>query len=421
MAAGGRGKSTRGRVGGSSQSSNPNSATQSVTQSKSRRPSQYPPSTKSQKTPTQTTKTPTPPLQHSPSVSEQPPLVRRKQLPALRQHQVPPLQEQPVETPIPEQQFIPLHQNPNYEEEDEVDDGEEVGDEVELLDRLLALPRRQYLPILSKEPIPGVETLWFNRHNGKLSRVISGIFRRKFDGPYISWKVTPIATQERYFRNFARKYYWDQGVTELVKEGSLVIAKKRMKGIVSQAKKSGEQPPWIGDTLWKQMWVHWNTEDAIQKSETASNCRNSNRGGLGVHKHLAGQKPFVQVHQEMEEKLKRRVSYGEVFMKTHIRADGSFVDQKSQHVGEAYVKMLEEMMFEIDEDGPQISGNSSQHSTHLRSTLIKRMRSFLRWQRESFWPWITWGDSEQKKKDRDLCELFINGCKASRAAAAQDV
>ncbi|KAL9840522.1 putative transposase, Ptta/En/Spm, plant [Arabidopsis thaliana] len=108
-------------------------------------------------------------------------------------------------------------------------------------------------------------------------------------------------------------------------------------------------------------------------------------------------------------------------MKTHIRADGSFVDQKSQHVGEAYVKMLEEMMFEIDEDGPQISGNSSQHSTHLRSTLIKRMRSFLRWQRESFWPWITWGDSEQKKKDRDLCELFINGCKASRAAAAQDV
>jgi len=47
------------------------------------------------------------------------------------------------------------------------------------------------------------------------------------------------------------------------------------------------------------MWVHWNTEDAIQKSETASNCRNSDRGGLGVHKHLAGQKYFVQVHQEM--------------------------------------------------------------------------------------------------------------------------
>ena len=79
----------------------------------------------------------------------------------------------------------------------------------------------------------------------------------------------------------------------------MVIAKTRMKRIVSQAKKSGEQPPWIRDTLWKQMWVHWNTEDAQLKSETASNCRNSDRGGLGVHKHLAGQKSFVQVHQEM--------------------------------------------------------------------------------------------------------------------------
>ena len=42
-----------------------------------------------------------------------------------------------------------------------------------------------------------------NRHKGKLSRVITGIFWRKFDGHYFSWKVTPIATQERYFRNFA--------------------------------------------------------------------------------------------------------------------------------------------------------------------------------------------------------------------------
>jgi len=36
-----------------------------------------------------------------------------------------------------------------------------------------------------------------------MSKVISTIFRTKFDGPYFSWNVTPIATQERYFRNFA--------------------------------------------------------------------------------------------------------------------------------------------------------------------------------------------------------------------------
>ncbi|CAD5324542.1 unnamed protein product [Arabidopsis thaliana] len=210
--------------------------------------------------------------------------------------------------------------NPVLEEDPNVD-------YQDLLDSLLALPSRQHLPLLSEKPIPGVETLWFNRHKGKLSRVIAGIFWRKFDGPYFSWKVTPIHIQERYFRNFA-----DSGITELVKEGFLVIAKNRMKGIVSQAKKSGSQPPWIRDKLWGRMWEHWNTEDAIEQSENASHCRNSTRGGLGVHKHVAGQKSFVQVHQEMEERLKRLVTFGEVFIATHTRADGTFVDQKSQQV-----------------------------------------------------------------------------------------
>ncbi|ESQ29768.1 hypothetical protein EUTSA_v10024099mg [Eutrema salsugineum] len=36
----------------------------------------------------------------------------------------------------------------------------------------------------------------FNRGSGKLSRVIAGIFRRKFDGAYYSWLVTLIDVQE---------------------------------------------------------------------------------------------------------------------------------------------------------------------------------------------------------------------------------
>jgi len=37
-----------------------------------------------------------------------------------------------------------------------------------------------------------------------------------------------------------------------------------------------------------------------------------------------------------------------------------------------------------------------------------------RWQREPFWPWISCGDTEQKKKERELCELvYINCCAAS--------
>ena len=149
----------------------------SVTHSNRIRPSQYQPATRPHKSPPQTIQTPTPARSHSQSGSQQPPLIRRKQQqPLACQHQIPYLQEQPSQDP-PETQFIPNHQNPNnHEEEDGEEDGdefkEEDGEEVdeeeqnpnvdyqELLDRLLALPGRQQLSVLSQEPIPEVETLW---------------------------------------------------------------------------------------------------------------------------------------------------------------------------------------------------------------------------------------------------------------------
>ncbi|XP_010506993.1 PREDICTED: uncharacterized protein LOC104783546 [Camelina sativa] len=198
-------------------------------------------------------------------------------------------------------------------------------------------------------------------------------FWRKFDGPYYSWKVTPQHIQERYFTTFARKYNWDIGITELVKEGFLKIAKSRMKGIVSQVRRSGVQPPWIGDKVWPIMCEYWNTPDAMERSENASHCRNSDRGGLGVHKHLAGQKSYVQIHQEMEEELGRPVSLVEVFLKTHTRPDGSFVDQKAKQVAETYEKTIEDRQTDMDNDGP----DCSESSTHRTLSLEERNEIFL--------------------------------------------
>ena len=103
MVGGGKGKSSRGRgrgresapkakvfhgknplgrgseVGSSSQSSNPNSATLSFTHSNRSRPSQYPRATRPQKSPPQTTQTPTLACSQKQSSSQQPPLIRRKQ------------------------------------------------------------------------------------------------------------------------------------------------------------------------------------------------------------------------------------------------------------------------------------------------------------------------------------------------------
>ncbi|KAG7594138.1 putative transposase Ptta/En/Spm plant [Arabidopsis thaliana x Arabidopsis arenosa] len=304
----------------------------------------------------------------------------RQSPPPQPQHQ--PQQPLPPLQPLPEDdanlQGLPEQQNQLHgEEEDDEENADPAGDYEDMLDRLLALPGRENLPLLSRHPIPGVKTLWFNRHKGVLSRAISTIFRRKFDGPYYSWKVTPINIQERYFRTFARQFNWDSGITGLVRAGFLVIAKKRMKGIVSQVKKTGVQPIWIRKTLWAEMQEFWKTADAIERSENASQCRNSDRGGLGVHKHLAGQKSFIQVHQEMEEELGRPVSLGEVFMRTHTRADGSFVDQKSEQVAEAYTKTLEERLAELEEEDQDTTEISSEHSQHPRELSIDEMNDIF--------------------------------------------
>ncbi|XP_020877113.1 uncharacterized protein LOC110227367 [Arabidopsis lyrata subsp. lyrata] len=65
-------------------------------------------------------------------------------------------------------------------------------------------------------------------------------------------------------------------------------------------------------------------------------------------------------------------------MKTHTRADGSFVDQKAKEVVEAYAKGIEDRMSELDEEGPQNSANSSEHSTDRMLSIDEKNEIFLK-------------------------------------------
>ncbi|XP_010481684.1 PREDICTED: uncharacterized protein LOC104760458 [Camelina sativa] len=76
----------------------------------------------------------------------------------------------------------------------------------------------------------------------------------------------------------------------------------------------------------------------------------------------------------MEEKLGRPVSLGEVFVATHTKADGSFVDQKAKQVVETYEKNIEEVMSQMDFDG---TDHSSPESTY--ATIQQKDDIFLKW------------------------------------------
>ena len=64
-------------------------------------------------------------------------------------------------------------------------------------------------------------------------------------------------------------------------------------------------------------------------------------------------------------------------MKTHTRADGSYVDAKAEKVPEIYKKTCEERLIEIDDDGPENSANTSEQSTHRDLIIEENNEIFL--------------------------------------------
>ncbi|XP_020882660.1 uncharacterized protein LOC110228831 [Arabidopsis lyrata subsp. lyrata] len=188
----------------------------------------------------------------------------------------------------------------------------------------------------------------------RLVRKITKIFTNKFDGPYYSWTCVPRARQERYFLEFAKTHTWDPLITGTVQWWFEEICGRRMKDMVSNARTSREKPDWIYEDTWKIMVAYWDTEEAQKRSQIYSKARMSDRNGLGPHIHLSGPKSYQQIQYELEELLGRPVSLGEVFIKTHTRADGSFVDRKAEKIAKVYEKNVQQKLSELevyDSDG----------------------------------------------------------------------
>lgn len=231
-------------------------------------------------------------------------------------------------------------------------------DQMDVVNALLSQPGRERLTTLSPYLEPG--TTWFGQDKGKLTRKITKIFKNKFNGPYYSWTVVPRGRQERWFVEFAKTHTWSPTLTGLVQKKFEKIGQLRLKGIVSTCRTTRKRPNWIKKTLWRKMCAFWDTDKAKEKSLTASVARMSDRNGLGPHKHNSGQKSFKQIEQELVEELGRPVTLSEVFIKTHTKKDGTFVDMKAQEVAEVYRRNKQSRLEDLEAENADPSESSSQ-------------------------------------------------------------
>ncbi|KAG7530355.1 MULE transposase domain [Arabidopsis suecica] len=286
--------------------------------------------------------------------------------------------------PVQREASNPQAQN-SHAEEDEDDDAEFVADLkrestlpeaslANLHDMLTQPDREKYTTVISPTFEP--QTLWFGHDNGKLTWKITKVFTNKFDGPFYSWSCVPTERRHRYFLEFASTHTWHPSVTGVVEEQFFKICQKRMKDMVSKAcaKRANERPPWIEKTLWKEMCAYWDTEEAIARSSTTSATRMSDHNGLGPHKHVSGPKSFLQIEQEMEIELGRPATIGEIFVRTHTKKDGTFVDRKAQEIHEAYLKNKEAKLASRENDE-----GSDGTSPRSKLSLKEDDEVFLQW------------------------------------------
>ena len=60
-----------------------------------------------------------------------------------------------------------------------------------------------------------------------------------------------------------------------------------------------------------------------------------------------------------EEKLGRPVHLGEVFIETHTKSDGSFVDHKSEKIAQAYQQNVRDRLSALEASASAVSDGSS--------------------------------------------------------------
>ncbi|OMO57352.1 Transposase, Ptta/En/Spm, plant [Corchorus olitorius] len=93
-------------------------------------------------------------------------------------------------------------------------------------------------------------------------------------------------------------------------------------------------PEFVGAEIWAWLIDNvWTTDDWLRKSQAGSKNRLTLKDG-SISKHTSGSIPMLLHGRKLKEK--RYVSDAEVFDKTHKRANGEFVDNKSKNASKKY-------------------------------------------------------------------------------------
>ncbi|WJX51005.1 hypothetical protein P8452_37241 [Trifolium repens] len=178
-----------------------------------------------------------------------------------------------------------------------------------------------------------------------------------FQGPFYRWSATPEDVREYWWKLFGDKVTWDPRDHGYIKKTFQTRGAKRLSDMLSKVRKKGIRPHWICEEAWKGLIDHWQGEAFIKMSTQNKTNRASGKGGAV---HTTGRKSHVDVALSLARELGRSLDPDELFLATHKKKSGTWVDNRSQTTYKRYHDRLKEVQTKIGEASqngtPEVDG-----------------------------------------------------------------
>ncbi|CAL5196179.1 unnamed protein product [Lathyrus oleraceus] len=121
--------------------------------------------------------------------------------------------------------------------------------------------------------------------------------------------------------------------------------------MLGKARRKETRPSWIGDDAWVELQTYWKKTEFLAVSSQNKTNRASARGGAV---HTTGRKAHIDVALQLSRELQRDLRPDELFLKTHKRKNGEWVDSRAASTYKTFKEKFDAELLPTEEGNGEV-------------------------------------------------------------------